>query len=264
MEKYWAVFSITWQQGLVYRLNFILWRVRSVLQLLLVYFIWWTVFQTQQQVFGYTQSSILTYVIVVSLIRAIVLSSRVMDIVDQINSGGIVNFLLKPLNLLVYYFSRDIADKLLNISFVIVEILLIFVLLNPTIIIQTNPVTLSLFVLAIFLGLVLYFNLNFMFGLLSFWLENMWGVFFLFFMIIEAFGGGLFPIDIMPEVIKNFLLLTPFPYLLYFPAKIFLGSLTNQEIIMGFFVLIFWLIASSWLLLKTLNAGLRTYTAIGH
>ncbi|MBI2334800.1 hypothetical protein HYU96_03270, partial [Candidatus Daviesbacteria bacterium] len=64
INKYLAVFKISWEQGLTYRLNFALWRVRSVLQLLLVYFIWWTVFQSSSSVFNYSQAQILTYIMV--------------------------------------------------------------------------------------------------------------------------------------------------------------------------------------------------------
>ena len=106
MSKYLEVFKISWQQGTAYRLNFALWRVRSVLQLLLVYFVWWTIFQNQSQVFGYTQSTILTYVLLTAILRAIILSSRTSDLMNQINEGSIVNFLTKPLGVIKYYFAQ--------------------------------------------------------------------------------------------------------------------------------------------------------------
>ena len=249
---------------LVYRLNFTLWRFRTVLQLLMVYFIWWTVFQTENQVFGYTESTILTYVLITALVRAIVLSSRIMDIGGHINEGGIVNFLVKPQGIIEFYFARDLADKALNISFVILELLLIYFLLKPEIIIQTNFIVILQFLLSIFLAIILYFSLSLAFGLLAFWLENIWGIYFIFFMIIEAFGGGLFPIDILPSPAAEMLLLTPFPYLLYFPAKVYMGVLTTGELLTGFSIFIFWVFAGWILMKKVLNAGLRTYTAVGH
>jgi ABC-2 type transport system permease protein len=263
-RKYLAVFELTWQQGLVYRLNFTLWRVRSLLQLLLVYFIWWTVFQTSNSVFGYTEKSIITYILASAVIRAIILSSRVMDIGGQINEGNIVNFLLKPLDFIKYYFARDIADKLMNISFVLVEVLLIVTFLGSQVTIQLNPIILLLFILAVMLGLVLYFSLAFTLGLLAFWLENIWGTYFLLAMFIESLGGGIFPIDVLPKSVANLILLTPFPYLIYFPAKIYIGGLGNDQILRGFVILIFWVIILWIIMKKTLSAGLKTYTAVGH
>lgn len=264
IKKYWAVFKISWEDSLVYRLNFILWRVRTILQLLLVYFIWWTIFQTQTQIFGYTQSSILTYILVSSVIRAIVLSSRAMDVSNQINDGSVVNFLIKPLGFIQYYFSKDLADKFLNITFVILEIGLIIFLLKPEIIIQTDPAILLLFILATIGGIVAYFCIGFMISLLSFWVENSWGPMFLIFIFLEGFGGALFPIDILPKGAFNILMLTPFPYLIYFPAKLYLGQFSSDQLILYFSILASWSI-SLWLIMRlVVSKGLHHYTAVGH
>lgn len=264
IRKYLAVFKISWEQSLVYRLNFALWRVRTVLQLLLVYFIWWTVFQTQNEVFGYTSASILTYILVSAVIRAIVLSSRAMDVSNQINDGSVVNFLIKPLGFVQYYLSRDFADKLLNISFVIFEIGLIIFLLRPEIIIQTQLLTLLLFILATILGIIVYFCIGFIISLLSFWVENSWGPMFLMFIFLEGFGGALFPIDILPKSVFNFLMLTPFPYLIYFPSKLYLGGFTVNQLILYFLILSFWVIGLWFIMRWVVSAGLRHYTAVGH
>ena len=264
MQKYLAVFNISWQQGLVYRLNFALWRFRTVLQLLLVYFIWWTVFQTQREVFGYTSASILTYILVSAVIRAIVLSSRAMDVSNQINDGSVVNFLIKPLGFIQYYLSRDLADKLLNISFVIFETGLIIFLLRPEIIIQTQLATLLLFILATILGIIVYFCIGFIISLLSFWVENSWGPMFLIFIFLEGFGGALFPIDILPKEAFNILMLTPFPYLIYFPSKLYLGGFTPDQLVVYFSILSFWVIGLWVIMRRVVNAGLKHYTAVGH
>ncbi len=264
MKKYWAVFLTNWEQSLVYRLNFTLWRVRSVLQFLLVYFIWWTVFQNQNQIFGYSQMTILTYILVATIIRAITLSSRVVDVAGQINEGNIANFLLKPLNFIGYFFIRDIADKSLNILFVILEITVLFFLLKPQIFLQTDFSVLGLFILATFFALLLYFLLAFIVGLSAFWWENAWGPYFLLLMFIEGLGGGLFPIDILPKVFSQVLLLTPFPYLIYFPSKLYLGTMDGSEILQGFLILSFWTFSLWFVLIRLLHAGFKKYTAVGY
>ena len=264
MKKYWIYFLINWEQSLVYRLNFTLWRVRSIMQLLLVYFIWWTVFQDQNQIFGYSQMSILTYILVSAVIRAITLSSRVIDVAGQINEGSIANFLVKPLSFIGYFFVRDMADKLLNIIFVVIEIMALIYFLKPLVFLQTDFATLGLFILATFLALVLYFLIAFALGLSAFWLENSWGPYFLLLTFVEGLGGGLFPIDILPKVLAQVLLLTPFPYLIYFPAKVYLGTMTSMEILQGFLILTLWTCLLWFVLIRLLRAGFKKYTAVGY
>ena len=59
-------------------------------------------------------------------------------------------------------------------------------------------------------------------------------------------------------------MLTPFPYLIYFPSKLYLGTLSALDLFQGFTILIFWVVFMYILTLKTLHAGLRHYTAVGH
>lgn len=263
MGKYLAIFNISWQNEFVYRLNFILWRFRMVLQLLMAYFIWSTVFKNQNSIFGYTQKTIITYILIASFTRAIIFSSRLMDVAKHINEGGIINFLVKPQRIIDFYFARDLADKTLNVLFSIFEILLILIIFKPPIILQSDIGTLFLFALSFILGIIIFFSIGLMFGLLTFWLENIWGIYFLFFILIDALGGGLFPIDVLPQSLSRILLLTPFPYLLYFPVKVYLGSLDTNQLISGFSISFFWVIFCVFLMKKVLNAGLRNYTAVG-
>src|SRR3989339_1624534 len=212
MKKYWEFFKISWQEFLTYRTNFVFWRVRNVLQLLLVYFIWLSVFKSQREIFGYTTSSIITYILAVALIRATVLGTRVTDLIEAINNGSVVNVVIKPIGFIRSLLARDIADKLFNFCFFIFEITLLVVLLKPEIIIQTKISVLITFLLAILGALVIYFCINLIISLTAFWTENSWGPLFLMSIILESLGGGLFPVDILPKQLFNILMLTPFPY----------------------------------------------------
>lgn len=264
MSKYWGIFKVAWQQYLIYRVNFILWRVRIIFQLLLVYFIWWAVFQSQSQLFGYTTSSILTYILVAALLRALVLSTRVTDLIDSINSGSVVNFLIKPLGFIRYYLVRDTADKIFNIVFFAFEVTLLIFLLRPPIIIQTEIPTLALFFLAAAGSLIIYFCISFIISLTAFWIESSWGVLFLMSILLESLGGSLFPIDILPKQIFSALMLTPFPYLVYFPAKLYLGGMGYLEIISGFTVIFVWISVLILLTRMITNAGFRHFSAVGN
>ncbi len=234
------------------------------MQLLLVYFIWWTVFQSQNSIFGYTTSMLFTYILVAALIRAIVLSTRVTDMMNQINDGSIVNFLVKPLGFVRYYLARDAADKLFNISFYIVEVTLLVLILKPRIFIQTNALVIIPFFTAIIGGLIIYFCINFIISLTSFWVESSWGPLFLMSVFLEGLGGGMFPIDILPKHIFNILILTPFPYLIYFPSKIYLGTLGNYEMVQGFSIIFIWVVVLLFLMRMVLKMGFRHYSSGGN
>lgn len=263
MSETLAVFKISWQHMLTYRLNFVLWRLRTILQFLLTYYIWWSVFSTQDQIFGYNESSMLTYILMITLIRAVVLSSRANDVMNKINDGSISNFLVKPIGLFKFFIAQDFADKLLNSAFMIAEISLIIFFFKPAVFLQNNIENILLLITCLFLAAILWFLINIIIGLMAFWVENSWGPLFLLMIFMEGFGGGLFPLDILPKSIFNLLMLTPFPYLVYFPAKIYLGDFSRGQEYFYLSIFSAWVFLLFFLMRWTLKKGLKRYSSEG-
>ena len=264
MKKYFQVIKVTFQEYFVYRLNFLLWRFRSIVQLLVLYFLWQAAIPEGVTIFGYDQAKILTYILGTSIIRSFVLSSRSVDVAGQIASGDLANFLLKPLSYLKYWFAKDIADKLLNLFFSFFEISLIIALLKPPLLLQTDFWFLFWACLATILGIILYFYLSFLLSLLAFWSpENPWPVRFLFDIFVGFFAGGLFPLDILPKGIFLVLKALPFSYLLFFPLDIYLGKLGLGEILIGFGIGCFWLLVSYQAVRFFFERGVRSYAVWG-
>lgn len=263
MKKYWQVVKNTWAEYMTYRLNFILWRVRRVLNLLLVYFLWSAIFVGQGEVFGYSQKQILTYILLSNIVASFVFATKTLEIGGQINSGDLTNFLLRPISYFKYWWARDFSDKVLNIFFSIVEVALLIFLFKPGVFLQTNLNLLFFFALSIILGIVLYFHLSFLLGFIGFWSPEVWAPRFIFFILTEFFVGGLFPLDILPKPLFLALQALPFPYLLYFPLKIYLGQLNIWQIAGGFAVSMVWLFTIYQTVQLVWQKGLRVYTAEG-
>ncbi len=253
----------TWEEYMAYRLNFILWRVRMVMQLLVTYFLWWAIFSQHQTLFGYSQSMILTYVMLSSIVRTVVLSTTTMEIGELINQGNLSNYLIRPVRFIRYYIARDAADKIINFGFSIVEVTALFLIFRPQIFIQTNPAILGLTIAAAILGMVLYFYFSLIFSFFGFWTPDIWAPRFLSFVIMEFFAGGLFPLDILPKPLFLVSQSLPFFYFIYFPLKVYLGQLNVQSLITGFTVGFAWIFGLAFLTQFLWKKGLRVYTAEG-
>lgn len=263
-HKYWTVFQISWQNGLVYRLNFILWRIRSLIVILTVYFLWEAVFRNSSTVFGYDRDKILTYVFLTLVVRSLVMGQRSADAAGEIERGELSNYLLKPISFHLYWFTRDIADKLLNFIFAIGEILLLYKLLNPPFYLQTNLTILAGFVTVVLLGIVLNFVLGNIASNFVFWTPgNAWGFWFVYLVFQDLMGGVMFPLDIFPKVIYRVVMLTPFPYLLFFQANLYLGKIVGWEFFQGFLIMLTWLLLGTFVLRKEWAKGLKVYQAQG-
>ncbi len=263
MKKYFWVARNTWEETLTYRFNFLMWRVRTVVLLLSIYFLWHSVIPAGSSLFGYTQNMMLTYILLTSLTNAFVTSTRTHEIGDEINGGDLSNYLIKPINYFLYWFWKDVGDKAMNIVFSITELLVLFFILRPSIFIQKDFMFILLFLISILLAIVLYFFINILLGLVGFWNPEVWAPRFIFTIILGFFAGNYFPLDILPATVFKIFEILPFSYLIYFPIKIYLGQIAQAEILKGFLVMILWSFAFFIIVQLVWNKGLKAYTAQG-
>jgi len=265
LAKYFQIFRATLESIFVYRLNFLMWRVRVVIRLLTIYFFWLAIFSNTDRVLGYDKNLMLTYILGVSVIGNLVMASRSIDVGGQISTGELSNYLLKPLNYFRYWFARDLADKIVNISCAIIELFLIYLILNPSIIIPEKFTQILIFSAAMFLGMLVYFYLSFLISLTTFWYleHNGWPARFLSTIVIMFMAGIFFPLDIFPEKIFTILKFLPTTYLLFFPIQIWLKRLSISLIFQGFVFSIFWIFALKAFSKFLWNKGMRIYESQG-
>lgn len=265
MKKYLQVFKISFQQEFTYRVNFIMWRVRNVLQIFLVFFLWDAVFsQPGREVFGYDRTRILTYVFGLLIVRAFVLSTKAQAVSRDISGGELSNHLLKPLNYFKYYFTRDISSKSLNLIFAVFETIALYLILKPPFFVQTNFISLLGFFASISIAIFIFFVLVFIISSIPFWIPEVgWGMQFLTMIFIEFFTGALFPLDVLPQIIQNILNFTPFPYLIFFPLQVYLGKIAGFTLVRGLVISGVWAIILWFVMNSVWRKGLKVYQAHG-
>ncbi len=246
-----------------YRFNFVMWRVRNVLQLLGMYFLWFALLTSGGNEFGYSQQLLLTYIIGTYFLQSIVFSTRTQMIGMDINQGDLSNYLMRPVNYFRYYMAKDIGDKSMNIFCSTIELSIFFYILRPPFFIQMNDLQVILFLLSIIIAVVIFFLLSSLMGFVGFWSQDIWSVRFIFGIIINFFAGGYFPLDLLPKNVFAIFQALPFQYLLYFPMKIYLGQLSFAEIWIGFVYSSFWVISLMFVTRLIWQKGLKSYSAYG-
>lgn len=265
MGKYWTVFSTSWQNEFIYRLNFILWRLRMVIRLLMTYFLWSGVFLVNREVFGYTSSEMLTYIFLLLIVASIVMSSpSAENIGGEIANGDISNYLLKPVSYLKYWFTRDLSSKSLNLIFAFAEITFLWFILRPQIMLSNSVLTIIIFMISCFFAVLLFFLVNCSMRFIAFWTpENTWPIAFLAIVIIDLLSGAIFPLDILPGWLYNLLQFTPFPYFLYFPVAIFIGKISGTAAMKVLIQSFIWIIIMRWVTNLIWKKGLQVYSSEG-
>lgn len=264
MKKYLKVVQNTWDETFTYRLSFVMWRVRTIVQIITLYFLWQVVLPPGESIAGYSQSLMLTYILGTSIISSFIISNRSYAIADEINEGNLSNFLVRPINYFLYWFSKDIGDKAINIVFSVVELTILFIILRPPLFIQTNPSLIFFSFAAAISALFMYFFFNILLGTIGFFSPETWAPRFIFITILSFFSGGLFPLDILPQSVFAVVKLLPFTYLLFFPLKIYLGQITMGDILSGIAISIVWVFLLYIIVNFAWRRGIKIYTAYGN
>lgn len=262
MAKYRALFSINWQNGLVYRASVLLWRLRQFLSSIMALTIWSVIYTDTNQTLGYSQDQMITYVFLAALLQSIVLSSALTGLANEIYSGDLSNQLLKPLNIYGYLAAEELADKAKNLFFLVIESVLLYFLFAPSLVLP-NALMGLLFVGFVVAAVLLNFLVALLFGSIGFWSPDTWGPRFIFFMVLDFTAGKLFPLDILPTSLQTILFATPLPYFSYIPTQLFLGRLDQTAILHHSLIVFGWLLALSILVRSIWHKGLQSYSAAG-
>lgn len=262
MKKYFQIIYLEIIQVFTYRLSFVLWRIRNIFNLIFIYFLWTSVFTNRLSFFSYTEGKLITYILIISLLSSLVLLTRTADISSDILSGDIMNQFLKPFSFFKFIISKEFADKLLNLFFTTIEIFILFLILKPHLFIQTNLVSYLLFFISLIIGSIISFIISLNISFIAFWSNEIWAPRFIYSILTSFLAGSFFPLDILPKPIYNILLLTPFPYLIYLPSKLYLDGFT-MKLFIPIIISFLWCFILYFLTKKMWERGIKIYSAYG-
>lgn len=262
LQKYLSVLKLAWQNGLVYRTSLLMWRLRQFLSSVMALTIWSAIFTQQTEAFSYSGPAMISYIFVVAIAQSLILATVLHGLTGTIYSGQLSYELLKPVNIFAYLGAQDLADKLKNLGFVLIEMVVLFFIFKPILMLPT-PMVAGLSALTMVMGALIHFFILLLFGAIGFWSSESWGPRFLFFMFIDFTAGKLYPLDILPHLIQRIIYLTPFPYLSYVQTQLFLERISLDQAGPILLVMGGWLIGLGALTYMVWKVGIRNYQAMG-
>ena len=185
-----------------------------------------------------------------------------LDLATQ-GPGKISSYLVRPVSYHGYALSLDLAQKTVHVISAVLEVGLLALLVRGQLFLPRDPATYFLFAISVVLSSLLFFFLEFMVSSLAFWTSESGGPLFCFELFLQFAAGAFFPLDVLPKGIRMVLESTPFPYMVYFPVRIFLNKVTTAEAMHLLSIETAWLMAVTTAAMLVWNRGLRVYSAEG-
>ena len=264
-SKYLYVITIGFQNTFVYRWNFLLRVLFSLVPLIGTFYLWKAVFgSSKAEIAGYAFGNMVSYFLALLVLDSLTTPTEDdFQIAAEIRDGLINQFLLKPVNYLAYRFSLFWSYRMIYTSTTILPIFVILWIMKDYLILPTSPLTWFLIALSTLLSATLQFLLSYCLALLAFWILDVSASIFIVFSIEYLAGGHVFPLDLLPSWLYWLLMATPFPYEYWLPLGIFMKRFETNALIFGLGMQIFWCLAF-WKLAKWIwSRGIRHYTAVG-
>ncbi|HXS99914.1 MAG TPA: ABC-2 family transporter protein [Elusimicrobiota bacterium] len=263
MRKYLVAYSISLQETLQRRSTLIMDRLGGFAVVLSLYSFWSALLGDKPSFLGYTRDEMISYVLVINVLRALVFTGRGWQLVGEISNGKISSYLVRPISYHAYALSLDLAQKSVHVVSAFFEVALLAAFIRGGLYLPGHLSTWLLFALSAILASLIFFFMEFIVSSLAFWTSESGGPLFCFELFLQFAAGAFFPLDVLPEFARRLLSATPFPYLVFFPARIFLEKVSTGEAARVLAIEAAWLAVFLAGALYIWRAGVSSYAAEG-
>lgn len=264
-DKYRHVFAMGLQSGLVYRWNFLLRVLFSLLHLAALFALWGAAFAGREQIGNFTFRETMSYFLCLIIANYLISAfNEDYQIGEEIRGGTINQFLTKPIDYYCYRLTIFLANRLVTGVVVFIPILACLPLLAGYLPHDIETWRWVAVIPSIALSAMIQFSIAYCFGLLAFWFLEIQGFVILSFAIETLLSGQVFPLDLMPKALFTVSQWLPFYYQAYFPVAIVTGRVADPAAAQHGIA-----IQLAWVVLFVLGGrvlwhrGLRRHTAVG-
>ncbi|OKH32862.1 multidrug ABC transporter permease [[Phormidium ambiguum] IAM M-71] len=252
-----ALLLVYYAYMLEYRAELLLWVLSGSLPLILMG-IWMEA--AEGGGFGLSPLDFARYFIAAFVVRQLNVVWVIWEFEKQVVQGTLSPLLLQPLDPGWHHFASHISERFARLPFIFILVVLFFVLYPESFWIPSVGKFL-LFLVAVILAFILRFLIQYSLAMFSFWLERATALEQFWFLLYLFLSGIVAPLEVFPPQVREFVLWTPFPYIVHFPAALLVGLPVN--VMRGFLAILGWcvifFILNRWLW----HRGLKRYSGMG-
>jgi len=260
LRKFAIELRTAWHLTIEYRIAVFIWIFAMVLPFIMLSA--WLAIAESGPVGRFGRNEFIAYYIAVLIVRNMTGVFIIWEQDYDIRQGQLSFKLLKPMNPVVHYLALSLGSK--PVRMVLLTPLVIGISLYfPAVKFAFDPVSLLLFGLAMIGNWLILFFIQYITGLLAFWITQSLNVNEMWFMVFSLFSGYLIPLELFPAGLRDVLYASPFRYMLSFSAEVFTGQLTRIEILQGLAIEWFWVGVFYVTYRFVWWRGLRRFSAVG-
>ncbi len=261
LRKWWALFSIYFQDGIAYRASGVIWIVTDLVVAVTMPLVWASASRSGL-IQGFGASDFVLYYLAMLLLNSFITSHIAWELAMEIKEGQFSTVLVRPVPIYQWMFLRSLAWRVIRpmlfFPFLIALLFLYRGYLGDVHLFWSWPFWLSLF-----LGHLLSFMLSMMIASFALLLEDTMALFELYYMPMMFLSGNLFPVAVLPAWARDLAHLMPFYYTVGAPTEMLIGRIDPARMLPLLGMQLVWIVGVFLVGQALWRWGLRYYTAVG-
>ncbi len=259
MRIYLQVIKFNFLRYLTYPLEIVSSLLRNSLRIVFLVIFWTLVLETSNK--GVTLASMMSYFLISSAIGDLLMADNTnfgRTIRKEVQRGRISQSLIKPLDLIPYYYATTIGQMAIK------EIFSIFMLIIGLLIAPPKSFTsILLFIAFLIIAFAVAFAYNLFEGALSLVFTEVSGIKNMLHHITRVLSGLMIPLTFFPDALRNIINLTPFPVMIFGPTNALTIDTFDPDVLKSLLIGVFWAALLNILVIKFWNSAFKKYEAIG-
>jgi ABC-2 type transport system permease protein len=227
-----AIAFATIKEYIVYRSHMMVSLFVGPVYFIVQYFIWTAVYgggavDGGGTINGIEYTQMIRYFGISALIGYMIWDSADWNLSMLIRTGKFLTFALRPVHHPFFALSQKIGHRLLGTVLEALPCAVIFSLLFK---IDMRPASILWTVLSIALAYLIFFYVNYIIGIASFWIVESAGIRSFYALLYGVFSGTFIPLVFFPKPLQIIQFFLPFQYTSYVPAMVFVGKYSLGDI----------------------------------
>lgn len=262
--KYLSLLRVGILEEMQYRLGAAVKLFGNVIYLIIIYFLWKAIFSCSPTdvVNGMTFEDTMIYLVLASALFSTMEMYVTWQMGRSVQTGDIVLDLLRPIGYTTYNLLLFSGNTLVSV----------LVNLLPTMVIVyfitgggfALSVNLIFFAVAVFMGTILNYFINFFVGTICFYTESIWGINIMKEVVVMLLSGASIPLAFFPDTFQKVVYYLPFQAIYNTPLTLLINNSLSMQDRMGMLgIQLFWLIVVGIISQAFVSVSMRRITVNG-